>query len=124
MAAKSTSHATRKPAVRKAAAKPTRKTTKLAAAKPSPSGNAKATKRPASPAAKPVSKQAALIALLQSPSGGTMPQMMKLTGWQPHSVRGVLSGVIKKKLGFTLASAVPAHGGDRHYRIESRPAQT
>lgn len=44
------------------------------------------------------SKQSRLIALLRSPSGGTMDQMIQLTGWQPHTVRGAISGALRKKL--------------------------
>ena len=62
------------------------------------------------------SKQAQLIALLQSPAGGTLEQMTSLTGWQPHSVRGVISGVLRKRLGLNVDSEVQASGA-RIYRI-------
>jgi Protein of unknown function (DUF3489) len=41
---------------------------------------------------------------------------MEATGWQQHSVRGFLAGVVRKKLGLTLRSEKP-DGGDRIYRI-------
>ena len=83
-----------------------------------------AAKRKARPAAgtanASTSKQAQLIALLQRPSGGTLAQMTSLTGWQPHSVRGVISGVLRKRLGLTVSSEV--QDGSRIYRIAGAAA--
>jgi hypothetical protein len=61
------------------------------------------------------SKQAALLELLQRPEGASLDQLMVVTGWQRHSVRGVLSGVVRKKLSLPLSSAV--EDGVRIYRI-------
>jgi hypothetical protein len=63
------------------------------------------------------SKQARLIALLTSPAGGTLQQMMSLTGWQAHSVRGVISGILRKKLGLDVQSEKSGDNGARAYRI-------
>lgn len=62
------------------------------------------------------SKQAQVIAMLRMPEGATIPQICAATGWQQHSVRGMFSGVFKKKLGLTIVS-VRADAGDRAYRI-------
>lgn len=43
-------------------------------------------------------KQAMLIEMLQAPEGATIPEIVTATGWMAHSVRGAISGVLKKKL--------------------------
>jgi hypothetical protein len=68
------------------------------------------------------SKQARIITMLQAPSGATIDAMAHATGWQQHSVRGFLAGVIRKKLGLNLVSAVAENG--RIYRITDRTAST
>ena len=49
-------------------------------------------------------KQAMLIALLQAPGGATMEAIITATGWQSHTVRGAISGALKKKMGLPVAS--------------------
>jgi hypothetical protein len=61
-------------------------------------------------------KQARVIAMLQAPSGATVAAIMQQTGWQPHSVRGFLAGVVRKKLKLTLHSS--KIDGQRVYRLE------
>src|SRR5580700_4719831 len=65
--------------------------------------------------AKRPSKQDAVIAMLRRPEGATVDEVASATGWQRHTVRGVFSGTLKKKLGLTLASAKEERG--RVYRI-------
>ena len=65
--------------------------------------------------AKRRSKQDAVIAMLRRPEGATVDEVASTTGWQRHTVRGVFSGTLKKKLGLTLASAQEERG--RVYRI-------
>ena len=61
------------------------------------------------------SKKAAVIVLLRRPEGATIAEVVAATGWQPHTVRGLFSGTLKKKLGLTLSSAQEQRG--RVYRI-------
>jgi hypothetical protein len=60
-------------------------------------------------------KNARIIAMLQDRAGTTIAAIMTATGWQQHSVRGFLAGVVRKKLGLNLVSE-PSEGG-RIYRI-------
>ena len=64
------------------------------------------------------SKGAAVTALLRKKEGATIAQLAKATGWQNHSVRGFLSGTLKKKHGIKVASE-KASDGKRRYRIAS-----
>jgi hypothetical protein len=64
--------------------------------------------------AKPPSKQDAVISMLRRPEGATVDEVASATGWQRHTVRGVFSGTLKKKLGLTLASAREARGRVYH----------
>jgi hypothetical protein len=65
--------------------------------------------------AKRPSKQDEVIAMLRRPEGATVDEVASATGWQRHTVRGVFSGTLKKKLGLALASAKEERG--RVYRI-------
>lgn len=49
-------------------------------------------------------KQATLIAMLRAPDGATIADIMDATGWQSHTVRGAMSGALKKKLGLEVTS--------------------
>ena len=61
------------------------------------------------------SKQAEVIALLRRPEGVTVDEVRTATGWQPHTVRGVFSGALKKKLGLAVVATKEERG--RVYRI-------
>jgi hypothetical protein len=67
------------------------------------------------PDAKRRSKQDEVIAMLRRPEGATIDEVASAMGWQRHTVRGLFSGTLKKKLGLTLASATEERG--RVYRI-------
>jgi hypothetical protein len=56
-----------------------------------------------------------IIALLKRPSGATINDIVAETGWQPHSVRGFISGQLSKRLRFRIKSF--KGGGERVYRI-------
>jgi len=66
-------------------------------------------------------KQAKLLDLLKRPAGATIAVLSEASGWQQHSVRGFLAGVVRKKLGLELVSAVEAE--QRVYRIVSAAAK-
>ena len=72
------------------------------------------------PIARRESKKALIIAMLRAPAGATIEAMARAAKWQPHSVRGFLAGVVRKKLGLTLVSAEGENG--RVYRITDRTA--
>jgi Protein of unknown function (DUF3489) len=54
------------------------------------------------PALRAGTKQAGMIELLQRPEGATVEQIAAATGWQHHTIRGAISGALKKKLGLTV----------------------
>ena len=72
------------------------------------------------PTARRESKKSLIIAMLREPGGVTIEAMAHTAKWQPHSVRGFLAGVVRKKLGLTLVSADGENG--RVYRIMDRTA--
>ena len=86
-------------------------TATVAAAKPSQQPSA----APKSNNAESGSKRSRVIAMLQSPAGATIAAMMKATGWQQHSVRGFLAGVVRKRLKLKLGSKKV--DGTRVYQI-------
>jgi len=61
-------------------------------------------------------KQETLIEMLRAEGGATIDEIVDATGWQPHTVRGAMSGALKKKLGLTIASE-KVEGRGRAYRI-------
>lgn len=89
---------------------PTAPSVRAADAAPKTTGESKIKK------ADPGSKQSRVLALLSSPGGTTIAAMMKTTGWQQHSVRGFLAGVVRKRLKLKLNSK--KSDGTRVYRID------
>jgi Protein of unknown function (DUF3489) len=73
-------------------------------------------------AARPDTKHARIIAMLRGPGGATIAAMMTATEWQPHSVRGFLAGVVRKKLRLNLVAELTDKG--RVYRIKDGKASS
>lgn len=65
---------------------------------------------------RPGSKLAALVVALRRPQGASCLQLMLATGWQPHTVRGAISGLLRKRLGLNVVLTHNAVG-ERVYRI-------
>ena len=65
------------------------------------------------------SKAQILIALLKRPKGASIGELSKASHWQAHSVRGFLSGTLKKKQGLTIAST-REEGKDRRYHLQEQ----
>jgi hypothetical protein len=78
-------------------------------------------RRSKSSAAPAPSKSEIVLKKLRAAKGATIQQLMEATGWQAHSLRGFLSGTVKKKLGLCLSSEV-GKDGVRRYRI-AEPAK-
>ena len=72
--------------------------------------------KPKPPIQRAGTKQAQIIALLQRPEGATIAEIIAATAWQAHSARGVISGVLKKKLGLVVGST-KEDGRGSVYRI-------
>jgi hypothetical protein len=70
--------------------------------------------------AAPAGKLGILIWLLERPQGATIAEMVEETGWQAHSVRGAMSGTLKKRKGLTVTSEKV--DGARTYRIAGTTA--
>ena len=62
------------------------------------------------------SKTAKVLAMLRRAEGATLQQIMSVTGWQAHSVRGFVSGTLGKKLHLTVVSA-KGEDGQRRYSV-------
>jgi hypothetical protein len=91
---------------------------KSAARKTSPARRPGGTAKPEA-AARLATKQARAIEMLRSKEGASLAALMEVTGWQQHSVRGFLAGIVRKRLKLHLVSAVDA--GARTYRISGKP---
>jgi hypothetical protein len=65
---------------------------------------------------RPGTKLAAIVEAMRHPGGATIAQMMAGTGWQAHTVRGAISGMVRKRLGYQVVTEKEADG-QRVYRI-------
>jgi hypothetical protein len=64
---------------------------------------------------RPGTKLAAIVDAMHHPGGATIAQMMAGNGWQAHTVRGAISGMVRKRLGYVVVTEKGADG--RAYRI-------
>jgi hypothetical protein len=64
------------------------------------------------------SKAAKILDMLKRPGGATSKELQKASGWQPHSVRGLLSGTVGKKMGLTVTST-KGEDGERSYSVKA-----
>ena len=69
------------------------------------------------PTIRPGTKLAAIIDAMRDPGGASIAQMMAGTGWQAHTVRGAISGMVKKRLGYEVVTEKGADGLRVYYRI-------
>jgi hypothetical protein len=82
-----------------------------------PAGRVKAAPQPTvAPTGAKLSKQDAIIGLLRRGNGASVAEMQEVTGWAPHSVRGFMSGALKKRLGLPVVS-VKTEAGERRYHL-------
>ena len=71
-----------------------------------------------SPEARQGSKKAEVLDLMRRKQGATLAEIMEQTGWQPHTVRGFVSGTLNKKMGLEVESFRNADK-ERAYRIKA-----
>ncbi len=90
--------------------------TKQKKATTKPASRAKSTRRAAKAGAAAITKLSQLEAMLRRPDGATIEQLADALDWQAHSVRGAMSGSLKKKQGLKITAA-KAEGQERIYRI-------
>jgi hypothetical protein len=107
-------------------AKPAKPATHVAPAKGKPKKDAQQGKRPyAAPAAakhsvnvaREGSKKSEVIDLMRRSQGATLAEIMELTGWQAHTVRGFVSGTLIKKLSLKVES-FRSNEKERTYRVK------
>jgi hypothetical protein len=89
--------------------------------KPAAEKSSKPTRGKAEPKAPRVTKQGRVVDALCRPEGATIAEIMEMTGWQEHSVRGFISGAVKKKLGLSVERVT--EDGRVSYRVPSVPAE-
>lgn len=97
------------------AAKPSKKASAKKNA-PKATKAAKKAKKPEAAAGRDGSKKAIVLQLLRRPKGATLQELMAATEWQPHSIRGFISGALGKKMGLQVESE-RRDDGQRNYRI-------
>jgi hypothetical protein len=101
------------------APKKAKATKKASPAKKAPKAKKSAPKgKKSAVAARDGSKTAKVLELLKRPDGATLKELLKLTGWQKHSLRGFISGTISKKMGLAVTST-KGEDGERSYSVKA-----
>ena len=67
------------------------------------------------------SKQNIVLAMLRRANGASVAEIIEATGWQPHSVRGFMSGALKKRLKITVISDKGPDGVRRYFVAPLKP---
>jgi len=75
-------------------------------------------RRPKIVGPRPGSKTARILALLKRPQGVGLQELLKATGWQPHSIRGFLSGTVVGRMGLKVSST-KVESGERRYAVKA-----
>ena len=112
---KKTTSATAAPTTKARVAK---RRAKAAPLKTEPATRAASAHKPAT-AARGGSKTGKILDLLKRPGGVSLKELVKATRWQPHSVRGFLSGTLGKKMG-TPVKSFKSSDGDHSYRLPAK----
>ena len=71
---------------------------------------------PAAPTSK-TTKQDTVLVMLRRANGASIKEISEATNWQPHSVRGFMSGALKKRLEIEVISEKDAQSGERRYYV-------
>jgi hypothetical protein len=109
-----------------AAAPAKRKASRKKAAKATPAAGEPENQPTGKPSPRAGTKQALMVEMLKRPEGATVEQIAAATGWQHHTIRGAISGALKKKLGLTVEATrtrevgpnkASAKGSSTVYRI-------
>ena len=88
-------------------------------AKPARRAQSAARSHPKAVTARAGTQAAKILGLLRRPAGASLAELRKATGWQAHSVRGFLSGTLKKKMRLRIHKFTRA-SGERVYRVPAR----
>ena len=75
-------------------------------------------RRPKTGVPRPGSKTARILALLKRPQGVALKELLKATGWLPHSIRGFLSGTVVGRMGLKVSST-KSESGERRYAVKA-----
>ena len=107
---------TKKPTAAKRARNvaPVRKTARKKGTPPRKAHTGRTKAKVAKPVVRNGSKTAKILEMLRRPGGASMKELLKTTGWQPHSVRGFLSATVGKKMGLRVTS-LKGKDGERRY---------